>query len=312
VDLEPERRADILALEARLETEDLFALLGVPPGAEPAAVKAAFYELSRRYHPDRFFGRNLGSFRPRLERIFRRLNEAHATLTEPEKRRAWLVAHPQLARTPTPVRPTPSPEERLEAAWAVLDEGRDAERRARLARHPYLLRTGRMRDALVRGRELLARGEYETAVNELGRAQQLEPGNREVAGLLGEARRRAEQQRAERELARGRQALAQGDAAGALAAFRLAATQAPQNAEAAWQVARLLQEQGGDAREVRTWAQRAVDLAPRNAAYRYLLGVLLLEAGAKKVAKTHFESVLELEPGHPGAREKLKGLRWVF
>lgn len=112
VDLEPERKKDIIELERSLDVLDHFAVLGVKPGASAADVKQAYYNASRRFHPDRYFGKNLGSFRARMERIFRRLTDAHNVLTQPDKREAYLRAHPALAlaaaaATPPPVAPPP-------------------------------------------------------------------------------------------------------------------------------------------------------------------------------------------------------------
>ncbi|MFP2933681.1 J domain-containing protein, partial [Pyxidicoccus sp. 3LG] len=96
VDLEPERKKEIIELERRLDALDHFAVLGLKPGASPTDVKQAYYNASRRFHPDRYFGKNLGSFRARMERIFRRLTEAHNVLTQQDKREAYLRANPAL------------------------------------------------------------------------------------------------------------------------------------------------------------------------------------------------------------------------
>jgi cytochrome c-type biogenesis protein CcmH/NrfG len=186
------------------------------------------------------------------------------------------------------------------------------ERRERLARHPYLMRTARVRELVAHGRTLMDQGEYERAVAELHQAQQLEPQSRDIGSLLAEARRRQELGRSSRELARGLEAEKQGDVEAALAAYRLAFSLDTNNAEAAFKAAEALHKKGGLSREVRQLAQRAVELAPRHAGYRFFLGLLLQEEGAKKVARKHFEEVLALQPGHEGAKAQLKRLKWLF
>lgn len=100
VALDEALQAEILELEGKLQTADHFALLGVPNDAEPAEVKAAFYKLCLRMHPDRYFRKKLGSFKARLEKIFKALSHAHQTLTDPARREAYLVAHPSLRKPP--------------------------------------------------------------------------------------------------------------------------------------------------------------------------------------------------------------------
>ncbi len=117
VALEPALVAQVEDLDARLGYADLFTLLGVPPGAEPWVVKAAFFALSRKLHPDRYFRKELGDFRPKLERVFKALSTAHQTLTRPEKREAYLVANPALR--PPPPGPRRVPMKRL--SWNKND-----------------------------------------------------------------------------------------------------------------------------------------------------------------------------------------------
>ena len=62
---------------------DLYALLGLAPGATPADIKRAFRRLSRRYHP----GINPGD--RAAETLFRRISEAYETLVDPDRRRTY-------------------------------------------------------------------------------------------------------------------------------------------------------------------------------------------------------------------------------
>jgi curved DNA-binding protein CbpA len=99
--VDPALELEVLELETKLGSADLFTLLGVSKGADEAEVKAAFYKFSRRLHPDRHFRKPLGTLRPKLLKVFRALSKAHQTLTHPELREAYLTANPQL-RKPGP------------------------------------------------------------------------------------------------------------------------------------------------------------------------------------------------------------------
>ena len=50
--------------------------LGVAGDADVATVKRAFTAASKELHPDRYFGKDLGSFKEKLAQIFARLTEA--------------------------------------------------------------------------------------------------------------------------------------------------------------------------------------------------------------------------------------------
>ncbi|MBN8467147.1 DnaJ domain-containing protein [Corallococcus exiguus] len=341
VDLEPDQKRDIIEMERSLERMDHHAVLGVARGASPQEVKQAYYNASRRFHPDRYFGKNLGSFRARLERIFKRLTDAHNALSRQEPARA--PDAPPAARVPTTPPPAAAPPRTVSgsnfaavmppavsgarppsgsfatvppAAAPPPDDGeseaRRAERQARFARHPYMARSHKLTELIARGRAATARGDFERAYQDFNHVLGLDPKNREVAQLLVDARRKHDLTRAQAEVERGQELEMRGDFAGAQAAYRLAVSLNGDNPEAAFQAARVGRELAQDAQEVMKLAQRAVELKPGRADYQLLLAHVLLVAGQKKQAKHHFEEVVRLDPDNADARAALKKLRWTF
>ncbi|MFI5308796.1 MAG: DnaJ domain-containing protein, partial [Polyangiales bacterium] len=69
-----------------LEGLDLYAVLGVERKADKRAIRNAYFELSKLFHPDAHFGKQLGGFKPKMEGVFKRLTEAYETLGKPKKR----------------------------------------------------------------------------------------------------------------------------------------------------------------------------------------------------------------------------------
>ncbi len=63
--------------------EDHWAVLGLSPGADAAALKRGFRAQARRWHPD------LNGNDPVAEERFKRVNEAYAVLSDPLRRQAW-------------------------------------------------------------------------------------------------------------------------------------------------------------------------------------------------------------------------------
>ena len=81
VDLTDDRKHVILEAFYRLDSMTHYQVLHVDPSADKRAIKNAYYEVVNVFHPDRYFGKSLGSFKPKLERVFARLTEAHDALT---------------------------------------------------------------------------------------------------------------------------------------------------------------------------------------------------------------------------------------
>lgn len=65
-----------------MEYKDYYAILGVPKSASQADIKKAYRKLARELHPDT-------NTAPDAEKRFKEANEAHAVLSDPEKRRQY-------------------------------------------------------------------------------------------------------------------------------------------------------------------------------------------------------------------------------
>ena len=87
VDLSLAERLRILAMARLADGRDPWALLGVEPDADAKTLKRAYFKLSKEIHPDRYYGKQLGSFGKRLATVFEAVSRAYARLTTPEKKR---------------------------------------------------------------------------------------------------------------------------------------------------------------------------------------------------------------------------------
>jgi tetratricopeptide (TPR) repeat protein len=69
---------------------DHFALLGVTREEPPDRVRAAYFALARRLHPDRISAARLDDLRPVAQRVFAQVNAAFSTLSDPGRRAAYV------------------------------------------------------------------------------------------------------------------------------------------------------------------------------------------------------------------------------
>ena len=103
LDLPVELQREILAFEARIAGATHHEILGVERQSDPRDIKRAYFRLSKRFHPDRYFRRSVGSFAMRLDRIFRHLALAYELLSDPTTRI-------ELERAMEPAPPAPAAE----------------------------------------------------------------------------------------------------------------------------------------------------------------------------------------------------------
>lgn len=297
VELLPERKQEILALEAKLESASFFALLGVPAGAPAEDCKRAYYALSMRLHPDRYFGKRLGTFLPRIEKIFRKLTEAQQVLTDPARRAAYQKAHPQLF-------PAAAAEPE-----AVHDHMRAEDRARRIARHPYLAKTARTQELLGRARKALQSNQPGAALLDLEQLLKLEPAHAEAKRLQAEATARHTGQRGQAAFDEAVKLAAAGDNAAALRGFGQALERAPtvEVCKRGMQVAHAL----ADLKSAKTFAQKWTELEPRNAKARLAFAEVLEQLGMLKNAKREADEAARLEPENKTAKTLAAKLRWA-
>ena len=98
-DLTPEQKKRVLDFYYRLDDLDHYTLLGITKEADKKGVKRAYFELAALFHPDRYFKKNLGTFKPKMEALFNRLTEAHDTLVDAEQRAEYDAYLAEVATT---------------------------------------------------------------------------------------------------------------------------------------------------------------------------------------------------------------------
>ncbi len=91
-DLTAEQRRAILVKHASLSAGTLFDLLEVPRDVDRRGLRAAYFKLSKVYHPDVFFGKRLGTYHRRLADIFEMVSKAFNQLEDDGRREDYLIS----------------------------------------------------------------------------------------------------------------------------------------------------------------------------------------------------------------------------
>ena len=300
VDIDPDRRREILYLVASMDGWTHWQVLGVPWNAPVDKARDAYREKAKVFHPDRYPGRRLGSFRGRLERIFRRLTEARDVLGDEAARAAY-------------ARRTAPPEEVARAAARQIEnDTRAQERRARMVRNnPMVSRVARVRELIDRGRRNMQEDRFADAARDFLTAVALDPSATEAKALAEQARSKASSGKARElwEKARAFQLQNELDRAQFLA--EAAADADPGEPRYGIYVARLALERGA-IETARLRAEAVVRSAPSLATAHEVLGEVLAIQGDSAAARRSLERALELDEGLTGARDRLRKLRWSF
>lgn len=86
LELDVELQQRIVDFEARLSDTGYHEILGVDRSSDERQIKRAYFELSKQFHPDRYFRRRIGDHAQRLDRIFKHVALAYELLSNPDTR----------------------------------------------------------------------------------------------------------------------------------------------------------------------------------------------------------------------------------
>jgi curved DNA-binding protein CbpA len=257
---------------------DCYEILEIARQATTGEIKAAYYQLAKKYHPDRYRQSEHEQIRGRLETLFARITQAYETLGEPSSRAAYdsklrsgnlgrtnqslpptnpLPSTPLSAPLSKPLAPSgnlkvssppPSPSEppSQTVTHAVVSEPQQINVPGEQKGADYYFNQGRMR---------LDRKEYHAAIHLLREAVKIDPAKAAYHFHLGNALLRNPRTR----------------------------------------------------READEHLTKSAELDPYNSQMRVKLGQLYKEMGLKKRAEHFFKAALSLDPDNRAAKKEIHG-----
>lgn len=89
--VDAQAQAAVQRYHAEIMSKDFFQIFGATSRTADDEIKAAYFELARRWHADAFAGRRLGAAAKKLEEIFARITDAYETITDPGQRSEYIA-----------------------------------------------------------------------------------------------------------------------------------------------------------------------------------------------------------------------------
>ncbi len=314
VELPEDLQHEIREFARRLTGLDYYALLDVPRGAGRDDVRRAFFQRSKRYHPDRYFNRRTGAFGPLLHEIYKRIVAAHEVLRDTKLRAEYDKTLAPAEASATSARPaTPRPSSQAPGADA----------RSSLRRRPgFNLRERALQDLRARLHDSRTRAElhWQRVSDAAGRMDwadtvrllrlclAYDPREAKYHDALAEFLPRAQETEARACLLEVDARIKQGALEAALPLLERAAQLRPTDAELAQRLADLLRSTGRHADKAIEFAERAVELDEANVGYRKSLAFALLAVDRTEDARRELEHAAELLPGEPEVARALARL----
>jgi curved DNA-binding protein CbpA len=297
LELDASVQAELLAFAQRLH-RPYHEILGVPRDADARTIKKAYFALSKRLHPDRYFRRRLGAFAPLIDACFKKLLEAYELLSDPATRAALQAA------------PSPAADVGPSHASGLAVRRRLRQRVGALgaAKRASEERRRKAKGFFESGMASFAKERWLEAAGSVRLAIAFDPENEAYRERFSEVQRRAHDERARALVRQAEGALELRDFAQAVNLLEEAVDYRPADPELSIRAAKISWQALRDMRRAKELAVHAVELAPENGGYRRLLGLVYRDAGLTANARRELETALRLDPQDAEARAALRAL----
>lgn len=330
LELDAEACAALDRLYEVAERGSHYEILGVGREAGRKEIQAAFYDLSRQWHPDRFFRKNLGEYEERVESVFIAISDAYRVLSDDARRATYDLAlgSPSAEGVAVPRPPRSGPgdararrlqrekaEARTRAAEPATKRPRARPRGSRMdvsyadLRAKMVEQLRRARRCYEEGKVHFDNGNFVKASASLHLATVYDPDNEEYAALNRKVVIEARRVQARALVAQAESAESFQNFREAMATYKKAIEYGPDHAVAHFRLGMLVRKLEEDTRSALSYLREAVRLDPKKAEFRIALGDLYVELGLKLNARREYQAILEVNKNHEGAKEGLKRAR---
>lgn len=295
-------------------------LLGVARGADPKTVKRAYLSLSKEFHPDRYFRKEIGGYGERLDRIFKKVLEAHEILSDPELCQVQNLSANLNGAGSADLAPNVTPSvsllDSVESASQSSVPSRELSKLERLRqRMPFKINHAAIAERRARADEIFRAAQASQQSGRLTEAEaslriaiSFDPGRSEFKEALGSLRMAAAGTRATQLLAKPSDRMSSGELFEALSLLEDVLPYRPHDPELNERAARVCLQLGrlDDARE---YADTLLLRSPESAPAHMLLGRIHRDCGEMDEAVSAFEKALKFDEEDLEARRALASAR---
>ncbi len=307
LDIDAELQERILSFDRQLD-RPYHELLGVAADADSKTIKRAYFKLSKDFHPDRYFRREIGDYAERLDRVFKKIALAYELLMDPTTRaeiaKSYRVgSSPQSAKVATAVKPGDAPHKLTKRE--MLEKLR---RQVKIPDEILFERKRRARELFGSSRVFRHQENWNEAASCIRLAIAFDPWTDDYKEAFGEVLANLAQMRAEKLI---EQAMDTSDGRSEKEALNLleeAIMHRPSDPEIQHRAAELSMV-GDELEQAREYAERAVELEPEGAVYHLTLSKVLRCLGLRQQAQSVAQTARKLDPSNPEIQEEFRRLR---
>jgi len=292
LEISQEERTKIDRFYSKLDKMNYYEILNVPFDAPLEVIKKQFYLLSREFHPDRYFKKNIGEYKSRLEEIYRKIREAYEVLSDNVAKEVYRES------TSTNIKNTVE-----ESKPAMKNPQEQPKSTLQEKTHPVSSvlnaiaeRVKKAKTIFEEGMRYYESGDFSSALRNFKLCVAYDPFNQKYKEMLSKADMQQKKIKIKKiiEIAEVKDEMDETDEA--IAMLEEAIQMGCDDPVAYHLLGRLYLKKNVNLQTAKTYCLKAIELNPKNADYYITLGQIYTSAGLIRNAKREFERALAIQP----------------
>ncbi len=286
IEIDISEREKIDRFYNNLDKMNYYQILNVPFDAPLKVIKQQFYLLSKEFHPDRYFKKNIGEYRNKLEEIFKKIREAYEVLSDNVTKEIY----------------------RESTSANVIDE----RQRSTVASPLLDAIAERVKKAKIffeDGMRFYNEGNFSSALNNFKLSVAYDPFNKKYKEMLTKADEQAKKTKIKTIIEQAEIKDSMGETEEAIALLEDVLRHGCDDAVVYHNLAKLYLKRGKNLQTAKNYCLKAMELDPKKAEFHITLGEIYTSAGLVRNARREFECALSLDPDNQKIKSYLEELK---
>jgi curved DNA-binding protein CbpA len=310
--LSVEEREKIDRFYNNLSQMNYYQILGVPFDAPLRVIKQQFYYLSKEYHPDRYFKKNIGEYKNKLEEIFKKIREAYEVLSDNVSKEIYKES---TSASVTEKGKTGTGQHAEDRKQVTMEREEKLTGAKESHTSPVLSaiteRIKKAKSLFEEGMKFYNEGNFQSALNSFKLSVAYDPFNKKYKEMLAKADAETRKKKIKIIIEQAEIKDSMGETDEAIGLLEEAVQGGCDDAIAYHNLAKLYLKKGENLQIAKNYCLKAMELNPRCGDFHVTLGQIYTGAGLIRNARREFEQALSLQPDNQKIKLYLEELKRI-
>lgn len=313
IDIDRQEREKIDKFYNNLDKMNYYQILNVPFDAPLRVIKGQFYSLSKEFHPDRYFKKNIGDYKLKIEEIYKKIREAYEVLSDNVSKEIYKESASVSAKEDkVKVNLSQHSEDSSQRTLGTKEQSEDVKvSHTSSVLNAITERVKKAKSFFEEGMKFYNEANFQHALNNFKLSIAYDPFNKKYKEMLAKANEQVKRKRIKLVIEQAGIKNGMGETDEAIALLEEVVHGGCDDAIAYHDLAKLYLKKKENLQLSKNYCLKAMELEPKRVEFRITLGQIYTAAGLFRNARREFEYVLSVQPDNQKIKLYLEELKKI-